>query len=254
MRLTNCKQIVINSSHFIDDLVTRLTGSKRINSLDLWRFYGHIQPNRKSVQEVHITDNFEQEVANIATLSRGDVRVFSRLYARYHELIHSNILKLENSPEASAEVRQDVFLSLWQHRDRIRTDRPLGGWLFVVSYNRAFNRLRKDIKDSLVFVNEYPADSSSCESDCEAEERVELRMQLLDEAVSELPKHNREVFCMCRYEGRSKKDIVDRLGLCLRTVENYLKDANRMIKKYLCEKHPEHIGKLSATILTLYFL
>ena len=79
-------------------------------------------------------------------------------------------------------------------------------------------------------------------------------MHVLDQAVSELPKRKREVFRMCRFEGISKEDVAEKLGLSRRTVENYLKDANRMIKEYVWEKHPECIGKLSLTLLSLYLI
>lgn len=196
-------------------------------------------------------EDSQQEIANIVAMKAGDVRAFSWLYQRYHKPIHSNILKLVKSPEASVELLQDVFVSLWQNRDRINAQKPLGGWLFVVSYNRALNRIRKEIKESLVFVDEYPIDFGHNDVATHEEETFELQMQLLDEAVSELPKRKREVFCMCRYEGQSKKDVADRLGLSLRTVENYLKDANRMIKEYVWEKHPEQVGKLGVAILAL---
>lgn len=204
--------------------------------------------------QVHITDDFEQELGDIVALAGGDVRAFSRLYERYHKVIHSNILKLVRSPEASAEVLQDVFLSLWQHRDRIATDRSLGGWLFVVSYNQALNRLRKEIKVLLVFVEEYPQHPSVSPAESAEETQFELQMELLNQAVLELPKRKREVFRMCRFEGVSKKDVAERLGLSLRTVENYLKDANRMIKEYVWERHPEYMGKLGFTLLTLYLI
>lgn len=199
-------------------------------------------------------EDFEKEIADIVALGGGDVRAFSRLYQRYHKLVHANILKLVKSSEASIEILQDVFFSLWQNRDRINKSKSLGGWLFVVSYNMSLNFIRKEVKESLVFVDEYPLDLSSTDVENLEEETFELQMQLLNEAVSELPKRKREVFRMCRYEGKSKKEVADMLGLSLRTVDNYLKDANRMIKEYVWEKHPEQVGKICVTILALYFI
>lgn len=199
-------------------------------------------------------EELEKEIVDIVALTDGDVRAFSRLYQRYHKPVHTNILKLVKSPDASAEVLQDVFVSLWQNREKINKSRSLGDWLFVVSYNKSLNYIRKKVKESLVFVEEYPTDLSTTVAENQEEETFELQMQLLDEAVSELPKRKREVFRLCRYEGRSKRDVADMLGLSLRTVENYLKDANRMIKEYLWEKHSEQVGKIGMAMLAWYFL
>jgi RNA polymerase sigma-70 factor (family 1) len=198
--------------------------------------------------------DFEKEIADIVALRGGDVRAFSRLYQRYHKSVHANILKLVKSSEASVEILQDVFFSLWENRGKINQRKSLGGWLFVVSYHMSLNFIRKEVKESLVFVDEYPSDLCIADVENPEEETFELQMQLLDEAVSELPKRKREVFRMCRYEGKSKKDVADILGLSLRTVDNYLKDANRMIKEYVWEKHPEQVGKICVAILTSYFI
>lgn len=219
-----------------------------------WVVLMHLKTKPDKKMHVHANDDLEKELSDILALAAGDVEAFTRLYQRYHRVIHSNILKLVRSPEASAEVLQDVFVTLWQHRDRIDTDRSLGGWLFVVSYNQALNRLRHEVKDSLVFIDTYPIDWSETSSDATEQEHFEFKIHVLDQAVSELPKRKREVFRMCRFEGISKEDVAEKLGLSRRTVENYLKDANRMIKEYVWEKHPECIGKLSLTLLSLYLI
>ena len=199
-------------------------------------------------------DDLEKEKVDIIALIDSDVRAFNHLYQRYHKAVHANILKLVKSREASVEILQDVFVSLWQNRDRIDRNRPVGSWLFVVSYNMSLNFIRKEVKESLVFVDTYPFDLESTHMENTGEETFELQMQLVDEAISELPKRRREVFRMCRHEGKSKKDVADKLGLSLRTVDNYLKDANRMIKEYVWEKHPDQVGKIGAAILALYFI
>lgn len=192
---------------------------------------------------------FEKEMKDITGLKNGDVRAFTRLYQQYHRLIHANILKLVKDPEASSEILQDAFFSLWQNRNKISVERPLGGWLFVVSYNMSLNYIRKELKESLVFVDEYPADLIGVSTESQEEDTFELQMQLLQEAVSELPKRKREVFRLCRYEGKTKKDVADSLGLSLRTVDNYLKEANRRVKEHVWEKHPEQAGKICLILL-----
>ena len=199
-------------------------------------------------------ENFEKEIADIVGLRNGDLRAFNRLYRQYHQSVHANILKLVKSPEPSAEILQDVFTSLWQNRAKVKTDKPLGGWLFVVSYNMSLNFIRKKLKESLVLVQEYPANIDSANEEQAEEDIFELQMKVLHQAVSELPKRKREVFRMCRYEGRSKKDVADNLGLSLRTVDNYLKDANRMVKEYVVQKYPSHTNIICISILSAYFL
>lgn len=202
----------------------------------------------------NIVDDFENEVADIHALSCGDTLAFDRLYERYQHAVHANILKLVKTPQLSAEILQDVFVSLWQNRFRIDKTKSIGGWLFVVSYNKSLNAIRNAVKESLEYVPEYPESHVAEEHNTEEEEMFEIRMQLLDEAVSKLPKRKREVFQMYRYEGRTKEDVAAILGLSPRSVSNYLKDANRFIKDHIVETYPKYARKISTVIFLSYFL
>ncbi|MGO1242871.1 MAG: sigma-70 family RNA polymerase sigma factor [Sphingobacterium sp.] len=197
-------------------------------------------------------ENFEKEIVAIKGLKDGDTRAFNRLYQHYHKMVHANILKIVKAPEPSAEILQDVFTSLWQNRNKMSIEKPLGGWLFVVSYNMSLNFIRKKLKESLILVEEYPFDLCSNNEDNSEETIFDLQMQLLDQAVSELPRRKREVFRMCRFEGHSKKDVAENLGLSLRTVENYLKDANRTVKEYVVQKYPNQMGIITISLLIPY--
>ena len=199
-------------------------------------------------------ENFEKEIADIIGLRNGDTNAFNRLYKQYHKQVHANILKLIKSPERSAEILQDVFTSLWQNRNKLNTEKRLGGWLFVVSYNMSMSFIRKKLKESLVLVEEYPYEICDNTDQKEEDERYEMQMYVLNQAVCELPKRKREVFQMCRYEGKSKKDVADNLGLSLRTVDNYLKDANKMVRESIEKKYPAQLSNIGFVLLATYFL
>lgn len=199
-------------------------------------------------------DDLEKEIADIQALYGGDARAFDRLYQRYHKAVHANILKLVKAPHLSAEILQDVFVSLWQNRFRIDQTKSLGAWLFVVSYNKSLNAIRNALKESLEYVAEYPEARMVEDSSHEEEEVFEIRMQLLEEAVAELPKRKREVFKMYRYEGRTKEDVADTLGLSPRSVNNYLKDANKLIKDHISKRCPTYASKIGVAAFLSHFL
>lgn len=180
----------------------------------------------------------DTEQIELMALHRGDIKAFDKVYNRYHQAVHANILKLVKDRELSAEILQDVFLSLWQNRFKVSPDQPIGGWLFTVSYNKSMNALRKKVKESLEYVTAYPEEIADLSTDNREEADFVLKTRIIDEAVNTLSKRRKEVFRLYRYEGVSKEHIADKLGLSIRSINNYLKEANRCIKEHIAREYP----------------
>lgn len=193
------------------------------------------------------------ETIELKALHRGDVKAFDKIYNRYHKAVHANILKLVKDSALSAEILQDVFLSLWQNRFKISPEQNVGGWLFVVSYNKSMNALRQKIKESVQYVMEYPEEIADSSTDQEEEEEFILKIHILEEAIGTLTKRKKEVFCLYRYEGFTKEHIAEKLGLSVRSVSNYLKDANKCIREHIAREYPAHMQNVGLYFLISYY-
>lgn len=177
------------------------------------------------------------ELEEVAELANGNIGAFNQLYERYHQRVYANILKMVKAPEYAEEILQDVFVSLWQNRFNIRTGESIGGWLFVVSFNKSLTFLKRRLKDSIEFVATYPFEIAE-QDDAAVDETYRLQIAILEEAIDELPKRKREVFRLCRYEGKSKEAVAEQLGISPKSVKDYLKQSNKAIKAYVSMRYP----------------
>ena len=84
-----------------------------------------------------------------AGLIQSDTTAFDALYQKYHNAVFANIFKLIRQQEAAEDVLQDVFVALWENRLRIEPGKSVGGWLFVVSYNKAVKFLHKTVREKI---------------------------------------------------------------------------------------------------------
>ena len=102
--------------------------------------------------------NASDEIVLIQQLSRGSIAAFDAFYHQYNQVVYANIIKMVKQPEAAEDLLQEVFLALWQNRHKLRQDRSVAGWLFVVSYNKAATYLKQQLKSAIVLVPEenYP--------------------------------------------------------------------------------------------------
>lgn len=196
------------------------------------------------------SDYLEQQ--DVQQLALGDISAFNRLYAHYHKQVHANILKLVHSPESASELLQDVFVSLWQNRFKFESRESVGGWLFVVSYNKSLNSIRQKLKETVEYVGEYPNLSIIADS-AEDDEELHRQLALIDDAIAILPARKKEVFKLCRYEGRSKADVAALLGISQQSVSDYLKQSNKAIKMHVMQHYTSYVPEVVLLSFLLQF-
>ena len=191
------------------------------------------------------------ESDELVALASGSVAAFDALYSRHYQAVYANIFKLVKRPEHAEEILQDVFVSLWQNRFKIRADRPVAGWLFVVSYHKSITFLKQAVQRAEECVESYePFESIPLDEELN-ETKFALRLHVLEEAVESLPARRKEVFRLCRFEGKTNEEAADILDLSAETVKDYLKHSTKAIKAYIGAKYPHHLAEI--TVLFVVF-
>jgi RNA polymerase sigma-70 factor (ECF subfamily) len=149
-----------------------------------------------------ITDNVYIAHTTEADLWRqfkeGDKRAFSKIYHLYYQDLYTYGLKVTADPEVTEDCIQDLFLVLWNSRERVSYVQSAKAYLFKSFRGRLFKQLKKTKKYSLftrTFVSqenyiEFSAEELSYE---EIGEILPLSYQSIRncvyEAVKNLKKH-----------------------------------------------------------------
>ena len=141
---------------------------------------------------------------------------FDELYLAYYPAMLS-YARMFLRDQWAEDVVQDVFFNIWKNRHRISTDDPLYKYLLKAVYNRAINYIWKHKRDTeyrswygsqidrMVFDYYDPDKNPILAKIYDNDMRQQLR-----QAVDELP------------ENMSNKEIGERLGLTVSTVENHM--------------------------------
>ncbi|QQD14027.1 RNA polymerase sigma factor [Sphingobacterium sp. UDSM-2020] len=178
-----------------------------------------------------ITDTSKQPIAI-------DMHKFAQLYETYANAVYANILRLVKRPECAEDLLQEVFTALWQNRLKLVDDKSIPGWLFVVSYNKSITFLKKKVKEAIESVDTYDQYLQLENEDVIDEDLYEQQIRMIHQAVEKLPKKKREVFKLCRFEGRSADEVAKIMGISSHSVKDYLKQSNRAIKDYIQNEAP----------------
>ncbi len=167
----------------------------------------------------------EKRIGPGRKLDRGG---FETLFREYFPPLISFAMKFLPDEDDAREVVHQVFINLWERREEIDLSVPLKSYLFTSVHNRSLNviRSRKKFSDS-----EIP--DVAGEWDVEKEiETMELEARI-KEAIGTLPDKCREIFLLNRYEGFKYQEIADQLGISVKTVENQMSKALKVLREKL---------------------
>ena len=143
---------------------------------------------------------------------------------------------------------QDIFMRIWQKRDRLDQVDDWDKYLFTVSRNFLINAMRG------MDPNFEPGDIERIEDKLRPDhqhENKELRA-LLDKAIGQLPGQKKAVFAMIHLEGLSQEEVSGKLGIATRTVRWNLVSAINEIRDYLHRNGGDILYFMLFTLLSFF--
>ncbi|MDE6489873.1 MAG: RNA polymerase sigma-70 factor, partial [Muribaculaceae bacterium] len=164
--------------------------------------------------------------------------LFRGLFRKYYSDLVFYATRLVGDQEAE-DVVQEAFAELWNRKEAV-TGEHAKAFLYRTVYTRGLNILKhravcagytaaaKSIDEQRV--RHYcPDDNNDVITRIES---MELRKEI-DDAIEELSPRCREVFRMSYLHDLSNKDIAEKLGVSLRTVEAQMYKALRSLRRRL---------------------
>lgn len=139
-------------------------------------------------------------------------------------------------PAASADVTQDVFIRLWEHRDALEQERILG-WLLRVARNACIDAIRKrNVRRSVDETEDFTLDSLPSDvSQPDRDASASLFRERLAKALDALGEPHRSIVVLREIQEYKYEEISEVLNLPLNTVKVYLHRARKSLRKELGE-------------------
>ncbi|MFE4690385.1 sigma-70 family RNA polymerase sigma factor [Streptomyces sp. NPDC056749] len=144
---------------------------------------------------------------------------FAAGYRRWGSLIHAMATRSLGDTHEAEDVTQQVFLGAWRGRAGFRPDRgPFGAWLVGIARRKIADALaarsrRLNLIDSVAHAVAPPGFR-------QGPDHVLDRMLVVD-ALSRLPRHQRQVLCLAFYEDLTQAQIAEWTGMPLGTVKSH---------------------------------
>lgn len=173
----------------------------------------------------------------LLAIRQGNERVFETIFKRHYQTLCNYACGILKDMDDAEEVVQSIFLKFWEQREEIEINVSLKSYLYRAVHNTCLNRL-KHLKIQETY-RQYVGDylENTYDSATDILDKVELENRIAN-ALEKLPEQCRLIFKMSRFEELKYQEIADRLGLSIKTVENQIGKALKIMRTELSDYLP----------------
>lgn len=172
----------------------------------------------------------------MASLKEGHENAFAYVFKEYYGVLLNYASRILHDAEVANDLVQEVFCRLYEKRGELRGEIDLKPYLYRIVYNDCLNVIKhRNIEQNYVNGELLDFYFSKVIETPEAElalQSEELR-EAVQVAIQKLPVRCREIFVLSKIEGLSNKEIAERLGISVKTVENQMTVALSKLRKEL---------------------
>jgi RNA polymerase sigma-70 factor (ECF subfamily) len=165
----------------------------------------------------------------LQSVSKRDQAAMTVLFDRYARMAYSIALRVLHDPVEAEDVMQEVLMQVWRGPQTFVEERgSLGGWLAVVTRNRAIDVLRRRHPSDPVEDVVLPA-----AIDIAAEAERNALIEKVRAIMNELPIEQQKSVELAFFEGLTHSEIAEKTGDPLGTVKTRIRLALISIRKAL---------------------
>ena len=157
-------------------------------------------------------------------LKRGNEMAFTEIYNRYWDKLYYIAYKLLKNTEAAEEIVQEVFLMLWQKREKLNIQ-SVQAYLAAMTRYAVFHYITNEKRYREKSIGLSPA---SVVAEFNIDDKILL--DIIEKLSNKLPEKCRLVFQYNKLQDKSMADVAAQLNITQKTAEAHLTKALRVIR------------------------
>lgn len=172
----------------------------------------------------------EKEILKL--LKADDPGTVKQLFYQFYPFLCNAVFRILKDKALAEDLAQDTFFKFWEKRETINIQTSLKAYLRRMAVNEALYYLRKNKK----FQKADGVEPSDLGVTTDTVEEQLLHQELEEKigaAIKTLPPRCQEVFRLSRFEDLSYKEIAAKLEISIKTVENQMGKALKILRAAL---------------------
>lgn len=173
----------------------------------------------------------------LTTLQAGDITAFEMIFKNYYQPLCNYAYSFVQDRDEAEEIVQSTFLSVWEKKENLVIHTGVKPYLYAMVRNASLNVLKHEkIKQQHAAVEIAVAERST-ESVTRTVMAAELEERIF-KALNKLPEQCRLVFKLSRFEELKYAEIAEQLSISVKTVENQMGKALKIMREQLKDYLP----------------
>lgn len=174
--------------------------------------------------------NLFEERNLLDELKKGKPEALETLFREYYAALCLFAAALLQNNSAAEEIVQGFFVRLWEQRQQININSSLKNYLFRAVKNRCINYVKHE-KTKRQHIKNVAAEMNNADYSTYFLE-VDLKKDI-EKSIAALPEKRREIFRLSREEGLKYREIAEKLGISIKTVETQMGLAIKYLRESL---------------------
>lgn len=177
--------------------------------------------------------NYYSDNRLMEDVKQGKVEKMAVLFEKHHVSLFNFFMRLTGNRNISEDLVQEVFMRMLKYRATYQGRSKFTLWMYQIGRNAHIDYLRKK-KDALPLEDQWSEPITTEES---PEEKLEggQEVQLLRQALAQLPLKKREVLILSRYQNLKYKEIAELMDCHIGTVKAHVHRAIKELGKIYFE-------------------
>lgn len=172
------------------------------------------------------------DLSTTRLLAARDEAAFEQVFKAYYKNLHAYACTMLKDPDEAEERVQQVFFKIWERAENLSLSGSVAAYLYRAVHNECLNYLKHEKVKAEHRMQVVYRMQQQAEEDKPLSKELENQFR---EAMNELPEQCRTVFQLSRFEDLKYREIADRLDISVKTVENHMAKALKLMRAKLID-------------------
>jgi len=168
-------------------------------------------------------------------ISKSDESAFRSLFNHYYSRLLNYAFVIVKNHESAEDIVLEVMHSIWKRRSKLKEIKNFDTYLYISTRNKTLDYLKKNSRMVHISFDKPHYKEYITHHNPEKHLLNKEFFEIIDKAVLSLPEKTRLVYRLIKEEGLKYQEAADLLGVSVKTVNNQLLSAMKIIRENATE-------------------
>jgi RNA polymerase sigma-70 factor (ECF subfamily) len=165
-------------------------------------------------------------------IQKDDKVAFYNIYERYSKRLYGFVVRYTKLEADAEEIVQEVFVKIWESRNKIDVYSSFETFLFTIAYNTTMSLLRKRSSEKK-YLDHLKTIQVNNSPDLIDEIHFNELKEKVQSLLNELTPRQKEIFQLSREDGLTHDEIAKKLNISVNTVKKHMVNTLAFLKSHI---------------------